>query len=185
MINATQIRKGMLIKMDDIPYIVLKVSHITPGKGRAFVQCVLRDLQSGFSKEVRFRSNERVEETEIELVEMEYIYSADNLFYFMDLETYEQIPLDTDLIEDAGKFLQPNTKVRVEFYEGKPFGIILPKHITLRVVETQVYIKEATAQAQSKPAQVEGGHTCQVPPFVEVGDMIKINTETGEYVERT
>jgi len=169
----------------DRPYIVLKVSHITPGKGRAFVQCVLRDLQSGFSKEVRFRSNERVEETEIELVEMEYIYSADNLFYFMDLETYEQIPLDTDLIGDAGKFLQPNTKVRVEFYEGKPFGIILPKHITLRVVETQVYIKEATAQAQSKPAQVEGGHTCQVPPFVEVGDMIKINTETGEYVERT
>ena len=185
MINATQIRKGMLIKMDDVPYIVLKVSHVTPGKGKAFVQSVLRNLQSGLSKEVRFRSNDRVLETEIELVEMEYIYNADNLFYFMDLESYEQIPLDADLIKDAAKFLQPNIKVRVEFYEGKPFGIILPKQVTLKVVETQAYIKEATAQAQSKPAQVEGGHTCQVPPFVEVGDMIKVNTETGEYIERT
>lgn len=185
MINATQIRKGMLIKMDDVPFIVLKVSHVTPGKGKAFVQCVLRSLQSGLSKEVRFRSSDRVQETELELVEMEYIYNADNLFYFMDLETYEQIPLDVDLIKDAIKFLQSNIRVKVEFYEGKPFGIILPKQITLKVVETQAYIKEATAQAQSKPARLEGGHTCQVPPFVEVGDMIKVNTGTGEYVERT
>ena len=185
MINATQIRKGMLIKLDGEPYIVLKVSHITPGKGRAFIQCVLRALQGGFSKDVRFRSNDRVEETEIEPVEMEYIYHADNLYYFMDPESYEQIPLDADLIADATKFLQPNTRVRVEFYEGKPFGIILPKHVILKVIETQAYIKEATAQAQSKPAQLEGGHTCQVPPFVNIGDMIKVNTETGEYLERT
>lgn len=184
MINATQIRKGMLIKMEDEPYVVLKISHITPGKGRAFIQCVLRSLQSGLSKDVRFRSNDRVEETEIEPIEMEYIYHADNLYYFMDLENYEQIPLDVDLIADASKFLQPNIKVKVEFYEGKPFGIILPKYVTLKVIETQAYIKEATAQAQSKPAQLEGGHTCQVPPFIETGDMIKINTETGEYVER-
>jgi elongation factor P len=185
MINATQIRRGMLIKMDDEPYIVLKISHITPGKGRAFVQCVLRGLQTGLSKDVRFRSNDRVEETEIEAIEMEYIYNADNLYYFMDLQSYEQIPLDADLIAEATKFLQPNTKVKVEFYEGKPFGVILPKYVILKVIETQAYIKEATAQAQSKPAQLEGGHTCQVPPFVGVGDMIKINTETGEYLERT
>ncbi|MCK4674262.1 elongation factor P [candidate division WOR-3 bacterium] len=185
MINATQIKKGMLIKMDDVPFIVLKVSHITPGKGRAFIQCVLRNLKSGFSKDMRFRSNDRVEETEIEPVEMEYIYTADNLFYFMDTESYEQIPLDADLIGDAAKFLHPNIRVKVEFYEDKPFGIILPKYITLKVIETQVYIKEATAQAQSKPAKLEGGHTCQVPPFIETGDQIKINTETGEYVERT
>jgi elongation factor P len=88
------------------------------------------------------------------------------------------------LIAEATKFLQPNTRVRVEFYEGKPFGIILPKHVTLKVIETQAYIKEATAQAQSKPAQLEGGHTCQVPPFIDNGDMIKVNTETGEYIER-
>ena len=184
MINATQIRKGMLIKVEGEPYIVLKVSHITPGKGRAFVQCVLRALQSGVSKDMRFRSNDRVEETEIEPIEMEYIYNADNLYYFMDLESYEQIPLDADLIADAAKFLQPNTRVKVEFYEGKPFGIILPKYVILKVIETQAYIKEATAQAQSKPAQLDGGHTCQVPPFIETGNMIKINTETGEYVER-
>ena len=185
MINATQIRKGMLIKMDAMPFIVLKVSHVTPGKGKAFVQCVFRNLQSGLSKEVRFRSNDRVEETELELVEMEYIYSSDNLFYFMDSESYEQIPLDADLIGDAVKFLQPNIKVKVEFYEGKPSGIILPKQVTLKVIATQAYLKEATAQAQSKPAQLEGGHTCQVPPFVDVGDSVKVNTETGAYVERT
>jgi elongation factor P len=184
MINATQIRKGMLIKMDGEPYVVLKVSHITPGKGRAFIQCVVRALQSGVSKDIRFRSNDRVEETEIEPVEMEYIYNADNLFYFMDLESYEQIPLDADLIADMIKYLQPNIRVKVEFYEGKPFGIILPKYIVLKVIETQAYIKEATAQAQSKPAQLEGGHTCQVPPFIETGDRIKVNTETGEYMER-
>ena len=184
MINATQIRKGMLIKIDNEPFLVLKVSHITPGKGRAFIQCVLRALQSGLSKDVRFRSNDRVEETEIEPVEMEYIYNADNLYYFMDLETYEQIPLDVDLIADVTKFLQPNTKVTVEFYEGRPFGIILPKYVILKVIETQAYIKEATAQAQSKPAQLEGGHMCQVPPFIDNGDKIKINTETGEYIER-
>lgn len=184
MINATQLRKGMLIKISDEPHVVLNVEHITPGKGRAFIQCVLRNLQSGMSKDVRFRSNDRIEETEIEPVEMEYIYNSDNLYYFMDLDNYEQIPLSTDLLGDATKFLQPNTKVKVEFYEGKPFGIILPKHVILKVVETQVYIKEATAQAQSKPAQLDGGHTCQVPPFIEVGDLIKVNTETGEYVER-
>jgi elongation factor P len=180
MIQATKIRKSMLIKMDDIPYIVLKVSHITPGKGRAFVQCVLRGLRSRLSKEVRFRSNDRVEETEIELVEMEYIYFANDEYYFMNLENYEQIVINADLIGDSAKFLQPNIKVKVEFFENKPFGIILPKTVVLKVIETQAYIK-----TQSKPAKLEGGHTCQIPPFVEAGDLIKVNTETGEYVERT
>ncbi len=185
MIQATKIRKSMLIKMDDMPYIVLKVSHITPGKGRAFVQCVLRGLQSRLSKEVRFRSNDRVEETEIELVEMEYIYFANDEYYFMNLENYEQIAIDAEIIGDSAKFLQPNIKVKIEFFENKPFGIVLPKTVVLKVIETQAYIKTATAQAQSKPAKLEGGHTCQIPPFVETGDLIKVNTETGEYVERT
>ncbi len=184
MIQATKIRKGMLIKIDDVPHVVMSVTHITPGNKRGIITCNLRNLQTSFSKEIRFRSSDRVEEAEIEPVEMEYIYFADNAYYFMNLDNYEQIPLGADLIGDAAKFLQSNTRVKIEFYEGKPFGIILPKMVTLKVIETQAYMKDATAQAQSKPAKLEGGHTCQVPPFIQEGDLIKVNTETGEYVER-
>jgi len=184
MIQATQIRRGMVIKMNGVPHAVLTVTHTTPGNKRGIIQCNLRNLRSGNSTEERFRSNDKIEEAAIEPVDMEYIYYADDQYYFMNLETYEQIPLNGDLVGDAAKFLQPNIKVAVEFYEGEPFGIILPKYVTLRVLETQVYVKDATAQAQSKPAKLEGGHMCQVPPFVQVGDMIKVHTETGEYVER-
>lgn len=184
MMQATKVRKGMLIKIDNVPYTVLKVTHLTPGNKRAMIICNLRNLQTGLSKEKRFRSSERIEETEIELVDMEYIYSDDDRYYFMNLENYEQIPVDRDLIADVVKFMTPNIHVKVEFYEGKPFGIVLPKTVTLKVIETQAYIKEATAQAQPKPATLEGGHVCQVPPFIEVGDSVKIDTGTGEYAER-
>lgn len=184
MIQATQIRKGMIIKIDKEPYVVLNVTHITPGNKRGIIQCNLRNLQTNLSTEKRLRSNDRVEEADIEPIEMEYIYVADGQYYFMNLENYEQIPLGGELIDDAIKFLRPNTRVKVEFFEGKPFGIVLPKTVTLKVIETQAYIKEATAQVQPKPAKLEGGHTCQVPPFIQIGDLIKVNTETGEYVER-
>jgi elongation factor P len=174
----------MVIKMNGVPHAVLTVKHLTPGNKRGIIQCNLRNLQTGNSTEERFRSNDKIEEAEIEPVEMEYIYFADDQYYFMNLETYEQIPLQSDLIGDVAKFLQPNIRVSVEFYEGKPFGIIMPKYVILKVIETQAYIKDATAQAQSKPAKLEGGHMCQVPPFVENGDRIKVHTETGEYIER-
>lgn len=184
MIQATQIRRGMLVKIGDDPHVVLNVTHITPGNKRGMIICNLRNLQSGLSTEIRFRSSDRVEEAEIEQVEMEYIYFTDDKYFFMNLETYEQLALGADLLGEAVKFLKPNIRVGVEFYEGKPFGIILPKYVNLKVLETQAYMKDATAQAQSKPAKLEGGHACQVPPFVVVGDLVKINTETGQYVER-
>ena len=184
MIQTTKIRKDMLIKMDNVPYVVLSVTHLTPGNKRAMVICNMRNLQTGLSTEMRFRASDRVEEAEIEAIKMEYIYSADDKYYFMNLESYEQIPLNREIIGDAIKFLTPNIRVDVEFFEDKPFGIILPKTVVLKVIETQTYMKDATAQAQSKPAGLEGGHVCQVPPFIEVGDSIKIDTETGEYVER-
>jgi elongation factor P len=184
-IQATQIRKGMLVKLNEVPHVVLTVTHITPGNKRGIVQCTMRNLQTGLSTELRFRSNDKVEEAEIEPLEMEYLYTADNLYYFMNIETYEQIAIPAELIADKAKFLQPNIGVKVEFYEGKPFGILLPKFVNLKVVETPPYLKDATAQAQTKTATLEGGHTCQVPPFVEAGNTVKVNTETGEYVERT
>jgi elongation factor P len=184
MIQATQVRRGMLVKIGDDPHVVLSVTHITPGNKRGMIICNLRNLQTGRSTETRFRSSDRVEEAEIEQIEMEYIYFTDDKYFFMNLETYEQLALGVELLGDGVKFLKPNIRVGVEFYEGKPFGIILPKYVNLKVLETQVYIKDATAQAQSKPAKLEGGHVCQVPPFVVVGDLIKVSTETGQYVER-
>jgi elongation factor P len=184
MIQATKIRKGMLITLDGVPHVVLKVTHLTPGNKRAMIICNMRNLQTGLSTETRFRSVDRVEEANIEEIEMEYIYADGSQYYFMNLENYEQIPLDQELIGDSVKFMKPNIRVKVEFFEGKPFGIILPKLVVLKVVETQAYIKEATAQAQTKPATLQGGHVCQVPPFIGVGDLIKVDTETGEYLER-
>ena len=184
MIQATKLRRGMLIKIDGVPYSVLEVTHITPGNWRAMIVCRVRNLTNSLSKEMRFRSTDRVDEAEFDETEMEYIYHADNNFYFMNPENYEQIGVDSEIVGDSAKFLSPNIRVRVEYFEGKPFGIILPKTVTLKVVETQVNIKDATAQAQTKPAVLENGHTCQVPSFVVVGDSIKINTETGEYLER-
>lgn len=184
MIQATQIRRGMLVKIDGVPHIVMEVTHITPGNWRAIIQCKMRNLTTNVARELRLRSSDRLEEAEIEPVEMEYIYSANDLHYFMNVETYEQIGLDREVLGDTMKFLKPNIRVKVEYYEGKPFGVILPKYVDLKVIETQAYLKDATAQAQTKPATLEGGHVCQVPPFVETGNVIRINSETGEYVER-
>lgn len=184
MIQATQIKKGMLIKIDNEPFVVLNVTHITPGNWRGMVVLRVRNLTTKLSKEIRLRSTDRVEEADIEEQEMEYLYYDDGRYYFMNLENFEQISLDQELLGELAKLLTPNIRVKVEYFEGQPFGIILPKTVTLKVIETQAYIKDATAQAQTKPAVLEGGHKCQVPPFIEIGDMVKIDTETGEYVER-
>ncbi len=184
MIQATQIRKGMLLKIDGVPHVVMSVNHITPGNWRAMIICKMRNLSTNTAKEIRYRSSDRLEEADIEQVEMEYIYSADGQYFFMNTQTFEQLGLGPDLIAEDAVYLKPNIRVNVEFFEGKPFGIILPKYVELKVIDTQVHIKDATAQSQSKPAKLEGGHICQVPPFVAVGDVLKINTETGEYIER-
>ncbi|MEO0142145.1 MAG: elongation factor P [candidate division WOR-3 bacterium] len=184
MIQVTQVKRGMIIKIEDEPYSVLEVTHITPGNWRGMVVMKVRNLTTGLSKEIRFRSTDRVEEAEVEEVEMEYIYFSDGKYYFMNLDNYEQISLDEEIIGDRAKLLTPNIRVKVQYFEDKPFGIILPKTVVLKVIETQAYIKDATAQAQTKPAVLETGYKCRVPPFIEVGDLIKIDTETGEYLER-
>lgn len=184
MIQATQIRRGMIIKYESEPYSVMDVAHVAPGNWRAMVVCKLRNLNTGNSKELRFRSTEKFEEAELEEVEMEYLYSADNKYHFMNTENYEQIELDAEMLGDQVTLLTPNIRVRVEYYEGKPFGVRLPKTVVLKVVETAASIKDATVQAQMKPAVLEGGHKCSVPPFISAGDMVKIDTTTGEYLER-
>jgi elongation factor P len=174
----------MVVKLDEVPHMVLSITHITPGNKRGMIICGLRNLKTGLSKEKRFRSGDRIEEADIEEIEMEYLYATEGEYYFMNSENYEQIALSQEIVADAAKFLTPNVHVKVEFYESKPFGVVLPKYVSLKVLETQAYMRDATAQAQSKPARLEGGHICQVPPFVAVGNIVKVNTDTGEYVER-
>lgn len=184
MISASNIRKGMVIKLDGELFSVFSMEHIAPGKGRAFVQSKLRNLKSGRLLDRRFRSNDSVEQTVLNNVEMEYLYDSGNEFFFMNQETFEQVPLTHEILGDALSYLVPNLVVRVQFHEGQPVGVELPGSVVLQVVETEPGIKGAAAQAHSKPAKMETGLVVQVPYFIEAGERIRIDTFEGNYMER-
>lgn len=182
--NATQIRKGMVIKHESDLFSVFSIEHITPGKGRAFVQTKLRNLRTGRMVDHRFRSNDAVEQATLSTAEMEYLYDSGDEYTFMNQETYEQIPLSREVLGNAVDYLAPNVIVRVQLHEGRPVGVELPGSIVLEVVETEPGIKGASAQAQSKPATLETGLVVQVPYFIETGEKIRVDTFEGKYMER-
>jgi len=184
MINATQVKVGMVIVYEGQLYKVMRVDHVTPGKGNAFIRTTLRNLKLGNQAEARFASQEKVEKAHLELREMEYLYNDGESYYFMDTENYEQLHLSAEMLGDGVNYLLANTKIQVDMYEGNPVGIELPKNINLKVVEADPSVKRATASAQFKNAKLETGVTIRVPSFVEAGDVIKVDTETGKYVER-
>ncbi len=184
MISATHIRKGMVIKIDGELFSVFSMEHIAPGKGRAFVQAKLRNLKSGRMTDRRFRSNDSVEQAVLSNVEMEYLYDSGNEFYFMNQETFEQVPLAQEVLGNAMSYLVPNLAVRVQFHEGQAVGVELPGSVVLQVIETEPGIKAAAAQPQSKPAKMETGLVVQVPYFVEEGERIRVDTFEGNYMER-
>jgi len=184
MINATRIRPGMIIIKDGELYRVMSVDHVTPGKGNAFIRAQLRSLKVGNQIEARYASQEKVEKAVLDQREMEYLYSDGELFYFMDTSTYEQIHLDKETLGDAINYLLPNTKVIMNMFEGNPVGVNLPQTVDLKVVEAEPAVKRATASAQMKNAVLETGMRIRVPAFVEAGDVVRVDTETGEYVER-
>lgn len=184
MISAIQIRKGKLIRLNGEPYRVLSFDHITPGKGQALIQTKLRNLITGISTEQRFKPDDKIEEAIVDQVDAEYLYEADGFYHFMNSETFEDIEIRKGIIEEAVPFLLPNIKVRIDFYEGKSIGLELPKIVELSVVETQPVIKDATAQAQLKPAKLETGLVCRVPSYIETGNRIKVNTRDGSFIER-
>ncbi len=184
MISATHIRKGMVIKIDGELFSVFSMEHIAPGKGRAFVQAKLRNLKSGRMNDRRFRSNDSVEQAVLSNVEMEYLYDSGNELFFMNQETFEQVPLAQEVLGNALSYLVPNLAVRVQFHEGQPVGVELPGSVVLQVVETEPGIKGAAAQPQSKPAKMETGLVVQVPYFVEEGEKIRVDTFEGNYMER-
>ncbi|MFP6665207.1 MAG: elongation factor P [Deltaproteobacteria bacterium] len=184
LITATQLRVGMVIMHNGELQRVFHVMHVTPGNWRGMVQTKLRNLRTANSSEHRFASSDKVDRATLEQNEMEYLYSDGEVFHFMNTENYEQIELTSADLGKSERFLLPNMKIDVESFEGKPLGVSLPKNVDLEVKDTAPAIKGATAAAQLKPATTETGLVVQVPSFISVGDVIRVATESGDYVSR-
>lgn len=184
MINATQLRPGMIIVHEGNLYRVASVHHLTPGNKRGFMQTKLKNLKSGVGTEYKFRSEDRVEQATLDARSMQYLYAEGDLHTFMDTETFEQISLPREEIGDLLGYLLPNQVVEIEFFEGRPVGISPPSTVDLEVMETEPSLKGATASASYKPAKLETGITVQVPPFVQVGDRVRVDPIDGKYLER-
>jgi elongation factor P len=181
---ATQLRKGMIIKIDRDLFRIFDRQHVTPGNLRGFVRVKMRNLRTQAMAEEKFRSEDIVERVSLEQKEMQYLYNDGDGYHFMDTTTFEQVQLSSELLGDTVGFLLPDMNVEVEFYGENPIGIEIPQLVDLKVVETTPGIKGATATNQLKPAKLETGVVVQVPPFINEGDVIRVNTETGEYQTR-
>ncbi len=184
MINATQIRRGMTLKVEGEIYKVLEVTHITPGRYQAIVQTKLRNLRNQTLLDYRFRSKDRVEQAFLEKVEMEYLYQSGDDYIFMNLENFEQIKLPLKIIEEGKNYFVPNVVFSVEMHDGNPVGIEPPITVDLKVTKTEPYLKGATQSASSKPAVLETGLTITVPQFIKEGDIVRIDTREDKYLER-
>ena len=184
MIQATQLRPGMVIKFNNDLYSIFSVNHRTPGNLRGFVQVRMRNLRSGTMGEHRFSSEDRVEKALLEEHEMEYLYDDGEYYYFMNTETFEQMHLTKEILGEATSYLIPQLKVKVEFHEGKPMSVELPATVDLMVVETEPGLKGATVSNVTKPAKTETGLVVQVPPFITEGEKIRVSTAEGTYQER-
>ena len=183
-IPATQLRPGMIIKHNNDLHSVFSVEHRTPGNLRAFIQAKLRNLRTGAMFEHRFRSPDPIEKINVDEVNMEFLYSDGDDYYFMNTENYEQTNLKRDILGDAVEYLTPNLNIKVEFYDGKPVGIELPQTVILTIVETEPGLKSATASSVTKPAKTETGLVVQVPPFINEGEKIRVDTAEGAYLSR-
>ncbi len=183
-IPATQMRPGMIIKFNNELHSVFTVEHRTPGNLRAFIQAKLRNLRTGSMFEHRFRSPDPIEKVIVDEIPMEFLYNDGDDYYFMDTATYEQTNLKRDTLGDAVEFLTSNLQITVSFFDGKPVGIELPQTVELAVVQTEPGLKSATASSVTKPAKLETGLTVQVPPFINEGEKIRVDTAEGVYLSR-
>ncbi len=183
-ISAFDIRVGNLLEHQGKLWRVLRKNHVKPGKGGAYVQVEMKAVGDGTKLNERFRSVDNVEKAYVEPRKMQYLYADGDTHFFMDTETYEQITLPGEDIQDQAGYLLPNTEVQINFHNNEPIGLELPANVVLEVVDTEGVVKGQTAASSGKPAELETGLRVTVPPFVNVGDRIKVNTETGEYVER-
>ncbi|HYX53098.1 MAG TPA: elongation factor P [Candidatus Limnocylindrales bacterium] len=183
-IPATQMRPGMIIKHNNDLHLVFTVEHRTPGNLRAFIQAKLRNIRTGAMFEHRFRSADPIDKITVDEIPMEFLYQDGDDYYFMNTENYEQTHLTRETLGDAVEYLTPNLQIKVEFYDGKAVGIELPQTVVLTVVETEPGLKSATASSVTKPAKTETGLVVQVPPFINEGEKIKVDTAEGAYLSR-
>ncbi|TDT61956.1 elongation factor P [Fonticella tunisiensis] len=184
MISAGDFRKGSTFEVDGQVFTVVEFMHVKPGKGAAFVRTKLRNVITGGVIERTFSPTEKFPEAVIERKEMQYLYNDGELYYFMDLNTYDQIPLNKEKVEDAIKYLKENMNAIIKFYKGEAFSVEPPNFVELKVIATEPGVKGDTATNALKPATVETGATFMVPLFVNEGDVIRIDTRTGEYMSR-
>ena len=183
--NANDLRPGMVINHNGELFSIHKAEHRTPGNLRAFVQARMRNLRTGAMIDHRFRSEDTVERAVIDEVDMQYLYADGDSFYFMNTGTYEQIHLPKDVIGDRAQFMMPDVILKIDFYEGRPIDISLPATVDLKVVETEPGIKGASATNATKAAKMETGLVVQVPPFIDEGEVIRIDTSNGSYLARS
>ena len=183
-IQATKMRKGTLVKIGNDLFRVLELQHVTPGNLRGFVRVKFRNIRSGTLSDQKLRSEDFVERATLDEREMQYMYNDGTDYYFMDTSSYEQIHISSEALGDSVNYLIAEMLINVEFYGSEPVGIELPQTVDLVVQDTPPAIKGATANAQLKPATLETGLVVQVPPFINVGDKIRVNTESGEYQAR-
>jgi len=184
MIVAGDFKNGTTFEMDGQVWQVVEFQHVKPGKGAAFVRTKIKNIVTGNVLERTFNPTEKVPRAHIETKEMQYLYNDGNLYYFMDTETYEQIPLNRDQVEDAMKYIKENMFATIKFYKGAPFAVEPPNFVELTVVDTEPGVRGDTVTGGSKPATLETGAVIQVPLFVNTGDVIRIDTRTDEYIER-
>ncbi len=184
MIMAGDFRKGVTVEIDGVVWSISDFQHVKPGKGAAFVRTKLKNVMTGAVLERTFSPTDKYPLAHIETKDMEYLYSDGELYYFMDVETYEQIPLNFEQVEDAIDFIKENDQVKMRFYKGSAFSVEAPNFVELKVTETEPGFKGDTATGTTKPAVLETGYHIAVPLFVNEGDTIRIDTRTGEYMSR-
>jgi len=182
--RASEMRKGQTVKIDNKLYAIVDYQHVKLGKGGAVFQTKLKSLMDGSIQNIRLRAEETVEEAFLDKRTYEYLYSSGTEHVMMDITTYDQITLDDDAFGDGQKYLKPNNQLQVSMYEGRPVVVTLPNTVDLEVTDTSPEIKGATATNQNKPATLETGLVVQVPPFIKLGELIRIDTRTGEYITR-
>jgi elongation factor P len=184
MLESGDLRKGLKLEIDGEPYVVAQFEFVKPGKGQALYKCRLKNMVTGAQFDKTFRSGEKFNEANLEELEMEYLYFDGEHYCFMNTSTYNQELLTPDQVGDAKDLLKENTVCSVLFFEERPIGLTLPNFVDLRITKADPWVKGDTASGSTKPATVETGYVVQVPPFVEEGEKVRIDTRTGQYVER-
>jgi len=182
--KATLLRAGMIIKHEGDLFAVYSVDHRTPGNKRAAMQTKMRNLRTGSMIDYRFRAEDSIEKVTVDELNFEYLYSDGEGHHFMNTENYEQLALQNDIVGDSKDYLIANMPVKIEYYDEKPIGVLLPDTVDLTVVETEPSIQKATASAVMKPAKLETGLVINVPPFVGTGDKVRVDTSEGRYMQR-